>query len=147
MCIVCLHDGKILVHCGDYVSGGQRQVCSKDSRVLIVVRPDILQWAMQWVDLVTQSAVLRIHYHLCQALWCLDDRDYARGRGRDISVICISSWEPSFESRWGLDSGHPMHEREGRILPDVKVILHQLALLKGVLWIFLKKPLKNKQKY
>ncbi len=44
----------------------------------------------------------------------------------------FSSWGSGFESRWGFDSGDPMHEWEGKRLPAVKVLLHQLAWRTGV---------------
>ncbi len=47
--------------------------------------------------------------------------------------ICrpLSIWGLGFESLWGLDSGHPIHGWEGKRLPKVIVILHELAWLTG----------------
>ncbi len=54
--------------------------------------------------------------------------------GRDSSVgksSASQSGGPRFEFPVGLGSGHPMHEWEGKRLPAVNVILHQLAWLTG----------------
>ncbi len=52
-------------------------------------------------------------------------------RGRDSSVGKSSVSQAGFESQWGIDSGHTMHEWDGKRLTTVKVILHQLAWLTG----------------
>ncbi len=54
--------------------------------------------------------------------------------GRDSSVgksSACQSGNPGSILSGGIDSGHPMHEWEGKRLPAVKVILRKLAWLTG----------------
>ncbi len=54
------------------------------------------------------------------------------GRDRSVGKSSASqSGDLGFKFQWGLDLGYPMHEWEGKRLPTVKVILHQLAWLTG----------------
>ncbi len=65
--------------------------------------------------------------------------------GRDSSVgksSASQAGDPGSNPGLGLTSGHPIHEREGKRLPAVKVILHQLAWLTGAYEWFK----KNKKK-